>query len=486
MTQPREELQLPLLFAKIPQPTRKRNFEQFYEALNSFSGNLIQDLHDVPGLVFAGGAILGALVGCSAGDLDIFLVNEKDPERRLRDVYAGIQKNQAARLGNRQKQMLITRSKRAITFFRLADKNTLGVPVQVILMQFNSVQELLLSFDIDSCCFAFEHNKKQVLCTQAGYRAMQYGTNIVDTAKASRNYCRRLEKYSKRGFAVAVPGYLAERATNLHNGEYVYIRNHDLLLRLNEKTPKSLTMDVEIQRFDGLQTPGRQQTIKLNASSSQTAKSVSGMARLIVLDSMQNVKQVETPHAFYKKVNELDANNAFQIGTCMPLSAGLNGNYLLLWGADVEEEEKMDGELYPKTPLSYVYSLLDKLFRRELDKNAEAPEHDTDEMWESGVMHRFTLAMRSQSAFNKAYSSASDSQAARIAEGNKLLFVYDFCRYERSFESLQFVLNARRQPLKTDLNDEEFAQCYGLPPKLAFEKFIREQTTRFNWWDGVY
>ena len=37
-------------------------------------------------------------------------------------------------------------------------------------------------------------------------RLPRYGANLADSAHDSPAYCRRLEKYERRGFIIAVPG----------------------------------------------------------------------------------------------------------------------------------------------------------------------------------------------------------------------------------------------------------------------------------------
>ena len=60
----RASLELPLLLADMPPPTlQSTTVTDFYDRLNNFSGELLQELKGVPGLVWAGGAVIGALTG---------------------------------------------------------------------------------------------------------------------------------------------------------------------------------------------------------------------------------------------------------------------------------------------------------------------------------------------------------------------------------------------------------------------------------------
>ena len=104
----RDDLQLPLLFARDPpEAVPPRTHQQVYEQLDTFSGGLLGDLRRIQGIVIAGGSVLKALVGGGAGDLDVFLVGAEDPERALKQVYEAVQINQARRLGSNKSKMLV-------------------------------------------------------------------------------------------------------------------------------------------------------------------------------------------------------------------------------------------------------------------------------------------------------------------------------------------------------------------------------------------
>ena len=81
----RAELGQPLLLDKgAPRAACDGDFGAFYQRLNEFSGGLADELKGIPGLVFAGGSVIAALVGGAASDLDIFLTcPPEDGEARL-------------------------------------------------------------------------------------------------------------------------------------------------------------------------------------------------------------------------------------------------------------------------------------------------------------------------------------------------------------------------------------------------------------------
>jgi len=75
--------------------------------------------------------------------------------------------------------------------------------VQIILRLYKSPGEVLLGFDIDSCCVGYDGD--DLWCMERFRRAITKRYNLVNVSRRSTTYEQRLFKYSKRGFAVAVP-----------------------------------------------------------------------------------------------------------------------------------------------------------------------------------------------------------------------------------------------------------------------------------------
>ena len=69
-----------------------------------------------------------------------------------------------------------------------------------------------MGFDVDSCTFGFDGKKAYTL--PRGRRSLTKGFNLVDLSRRSLTYEHRLLKYSKRGFAVLVPGYDREKVSS--------------------------------------------------------------------------------------------------------------------------------------------------------------------------------------------------------------------------------------------------------------------------------
>lgn len=70
---------------------------------------------------------------------------------------------------------------------------------------YKSPAEVLMGFDIDSCSVGYDG--KNVYALERACRAITRGFNLVDMSRRSLTYEQRLFKYSKRGFAVAIPGF---------------------------------------------------------------------------------------------------------------------------------------------------------------------------------------------------------------------------------------------------------------------------------------
>ena len=194
---PREHLEMPLFMSNTPQPNICSSYAHAHKRLDAFTGGLLDAFQNIPGLVIAGGAVLNALAGVESSDVDVFFT--KDHDDSLRSAFAAMQRNHAAKTGPKT-SLLVMRSNSAVTVFCASNiseisKNT---PVQLITTKYNSADEILANFDVDSCCVAW--TSCQFLCSARGLRALSYGVNVADNKRFDGpTYCRRLEKYARRG-----------------------------------------------------------------------------------------------------------------------------------------------------------------------------------------------------------------------------------------------------------------------------------------------
>jgi hypothetical protein len=172
--------------------------DEFMRGWSEFTGGILNGL-DWANVFCAGGAILGNLAkdrtGFSSSDIDLFIYGIHDDEeanKKLRHIHQVVTRNTLSR-GD------VIRTARAVTILNSYPYRH----VQVILRMYKSPAEVLLGFDIDSCTVGFDG--RDVWCMPRFKRALTKRYNLVNISRRSLTYEQRLYKYSKRGFAVAVP-----------------------------------------------------------------------------------------------------------------------------------------------------------------------------------------------------------------------------------------------------------------------------------------
>ncbi|KAK7232275.1 hypothetical protein SO694_00030326 [Aureococcus anophagefferens] len=134
--------------------------------------------------------------GFEESDIDLFLVglNPSEALEKIKEIHKVLKAAWA-------QDPVIIRTKGAITFAASWPLRR----VQVILRLYSSPAEVLMGFDIDSCCAAYDGTR--LLCLPRFRRAVNSSLNLVDPSRRSPSYESRLRKYALRGFAVSVPAY---------------------------------------------------------------------------------------------------------------------------------------------------------------------------------------------------------------------------------------------------------------------------------------
>lgn len=165
---------------------------------STFTSGILNGL-DWTNVFCAGGAVLANLVADNSSyggsDIDLFLYgldSDEAANAKLREIHALVVRNTGGR-GD------VIRTARAVTILNAAPYRHL----QVVLRVYKSPAEVLLGFDIDSCTVGFDG--QNVYCMERFKRAMTKRYNLVNISRRSLTYEQRLYKYSRRGFAVAVP-----------------------------------------------------------------------------------------------------------------------------------------------------------------------------------------------------------------------------------------------------------------------------------------
>ena len=223
-------------------------------------------------------------------------------------------------------------------------------------------------------------------------------------------------------------------------------------------------------------------TVTLKTGGKQRGHSLKGIARLVAMHAA-SVREATTPHVWVCEDHmKSGAASAVKQGAVVPLFVSKD-QYLLLWGAGVEDsEDEAIVEGYSTTPLASAYMLLERHFARELDATSDTPQTE-DGWWRGGAMQKLSNAMAKRC--DMADRALREQTSSRLLCKVPLMYVYDFCSCDTPFDDLLFVRDAGRPPLRK-LADDEFKEVYGVTRRLEFaaRRVVRETTT--DWWSCVY
>ena len=263
---------------------------------------------------------------------------------------------------------------------------------------------------------------------------------------------------------------------------YVFLKKNDLLLRVQPRAIGRQGLSIDTLQVNGRACPFTR-TSHITVSSVQAATSICGFQRLLILDR-DIAREVSMPSIrFCEKRSRIDALPAKVTGTCVPLVCE-NGHYMLLWGADVDnrdsDDDDDDDDAISETPRASVYALLEKHFALGLDGTDETGQN-SDAMYPGGAMEKCKASIGGSRA--GAINNLRATLVSRLATSKPLLYVYDFCSCRCDFDSLRFVRDAARPPLKADV--KYFKLVYGLPAKLEFTRRVRSPFSS-DWWACVY
>ena len=128
-------------------------------------------------------------------DVDLFIygLNEKEAVEKIKEIYM-----YAAIAETCVRPPLIIINGHAITFYREFPERA----IQIVARLYKSPSEILMGFDIGSCCVGY--NGTQVFVAPRTIRSLNTRCNMVDMSRRSLAYESRLFKYARRNFAVVV------------------------------------------------------------------------------------------------------------------------------------------------------------------------------------------------------------------------------------------------------------------------------------------
>lgn len=178
---------------------RNCSLSMFNDSWADVSSGMFEGM-DWSNVVAAGGSVLLALGASPAtsnsSDIDLFLygLTPSEANEKVKHIVDVVERNS----GNGQ--AAIVRTQHALTIIGDYPRRH----VQIILRLYMNPAEVLMGFDIDCCCVGYDGSK--VLALKRARRAINRRYNLVDLSRRSLTYETRLFKYSKRGYAVLVPG----------------------------------------------------------------------------------------------------------------------------------------------------------------------------------------------------------------------------------------------------------------------------------------
>lgn len=446
-----EGLDMPLLLHASRKPLgRLATRDEFEKNFDNFSGGLLADLKKIQGVVIAGGCVLSCLLGVHAGDIDIFIIDSTRSTEIFGQVFKAIQRNQAQR-HTPESKMLVTRSRNAVTFYRMGvDGRCMIPPVQIILATYTDPVQVLIHFDVDACCLAWDPQGGEVMATRRAITALQYKVNVADDALESTAYFHRLEKYAHRGFAIAVPGFSEWHVRDdVKKASYILVEDLDLLLKVGDITPGSVSL----------------QYGRARAGSVQPGTIIRDLARIFTLTYLR-----------YKKI---------RTSSILLQPSGRTGRVFLyrevkrtdhVQECDLTSDDSSDDALYAGPSKKTIHALMTEAFREDLRREGAAGE---DSWCKGGAMQRISYYMTS-GKMHQVLTIANEALMQR-----SLSFVFDFIACTREWQHLRFVLDAARRPLP-DIPDNDFYECYGLPRRLRFTAYEKRQTRQSDWWADLY
>eukprot|EP01156_Anaeramoeba_ignava_P022588 Anaeramoba_ignava/c20830_g2_i1.p1 GENE.c20830_g2_i1~~c20830_g2_i1.p1 ORF type:complete len:509 (+),score=122.30 c20830_g2_i1:13-1539(+) len=219
--QDKNEKQIPAVFEFIYKPLQGIAVvpkEEFLKRFEIFTAGQLKHIN-WNNVIVAGGAVAGSLVPLPAefntgklkdirkfygkdspyeqSDVDMFIygLNEEQATQKVISLLEEITENHP-----NSSNIHFVKKKCVVTLCS-ADPFR---HIQIIFRLYKSPAEVLMGFDIDSCCALY--NGETVMIGARFYRAITKQYNLFDATRRSPSYENRLFKYSRRGFMVLVPG----------------------------------------------------------------------------------------------------------------------------------------------------------------------------------------------------------------------------------------------------------------------------------------
>jgi hypothetical protein len=149
-------------------------------------------------IVVAGGSLVNIITKSNEklNDVDIFVYDLDRDQAKLKIDHVISSIKQKATDMNYDTRVYMNSN--VINIYVFDNKKLLQI--QIILRLYDTLAHVLIGFDVDCCCVAY--NGKNILVTDRGLHALKYRVNTANLKRRSPSYENRLIKYSFRGFDV--------------------------------------------------------------------------------------------------------------------------------------------------------------------------------------------------------------------------------------------------------------------------------------------
>ncbi|KAL0489973.1 hypothetical protein AKO1_009299 [Acrasis kona] len=216
-----------------------------------------------------------------SSDIDIFLygLTEDEAEAKIEELFESF-KSKA------NSSCAIIRTKHAISF--IFDRCH---HIQIILRIYKSPAEILIGFDVDSCCVGFDG--KLVWASPRARRAIKTRMNLVDVDRQSTTYEVRLYKYARRGFRVGVPGL-----------DYSRILNQGLIIGTHTFRRRSRWMSSKTNRASLFSSSGLSRLLLFEAQFKVHSRHQAYTR--IGIENCQNLYKLENTLDYYDRLEKND------------------------------------------------------------------------------------------------------------------------------------------------------------------------------------
>jgi hypothetical protein len=149
-------------------------------------------------ILMAGGSLAHIITDSKEkiNDIDLFIydIDNATVNERIDRVIQQIKK----RAESKNYETRIYQNNHVVNIYIFSTKKILEI--QIILRLYKKFEEILIGFDVDSCCVGY--NGKNIVTTPRGLFSFQNRVNIADITRRSPSYESRLIKYASRGFDV--------------------------------------------------------------------------------------------------------------------------------------------------------------------------------------------------------------------------------------------------------------------------------------------